>query len=151
VARRSRAVDVSFALWTAAATLVLVAAAVLLTDLDSTREAARALVDRDFAAQPPTTRSRAVTVAVAVLVSGAVALGPATGLAAAMMRAGRGGARFVLVLLLVVTIGEIVLATGVVAPAVVALLVVAAALGGAAVVPMYLAGANRWFAVHRRR
>lgn len=150
VARRARAVDASFALWAAAATVVLVAAVVLLTDLDGTREAVRALVDRDFAAQPASTRGQAVTVAVAVLVTGAFAVGPATAVAAAVMRAGRGGARFMLVLLLLVTVGEIVLAVGVVAPVVLVLLAVAAVLGVAAAVQMYLPPANRWFALRRR-
>lgn len=151
MARRARAVDVSFALWTVAATLVLVAAGVLLADLDSTRDAVRAVVDRDLAAEPATTRDRAVTVAVALLVTGAFVLGPAIGIAAAVMRAGRGGARSALVLLLGVTVGEIVLAAGIVAAAALALLVVAAMSGVAAVVPMYLSGAGRWFAVRRGR
>lgn len=149
--RRARAVDVSFALWTAAATLVLVAAVVLLTDLDGTRDAVRAVVDRDLATETATTRGRAVTVAVALLVTGALALGPAIGIAAAVMRAGRGGARWVLVLLLLLAGAEIVLAVGVVAPAVLALLGVGAVLGVAAVVPMYLSAAGRWFAVRRTR
>lgn len=150
VTRRARSVDVSAGLWTAAAVLGLVAALVMLLDLDGTQAAVRAIVDRDLPDESAVTRDRAVTAAAAVLIGGAFVVSLATGVSAAAMRSGRGGARFVLVLLLVVTVVEIVLAVGVVAPVVLVVLVVAAALGVAAAVPMYLPGANRWFAIRRR-
>ncbi|MBW0137907.1 hypothetical protein [Pseudonocardia abyssalis] len=150
VARRARSVDVSFALWSVAALLGLAAALVMLLDLDGVQAAVRTVVDRDFSNETAVTRDRAVAAAAAVLVGGAFLLGVLTGIAATAMRAGRGGARFVLLLLLAVTVVEIVLAVGVVPPAVVALFVVAAALGVVAAVQMYLPGANRWFAARRR-
>ena len=150
VARRARSVDVAAALWTAAAVLGLVAALVMLLDLDGTQAAVRAIVDRDFPNETSVTRDRAVALAGAVLVGGVFVLGLATGLAAVAMRGGRGGARFVLLMLLALTLVEIVLGVGVVAPLALVLLVVAAALGVAAAVAMYLPGANRWFATRRR-
>lgn len=150
VARRARSVDVSAALWTAAAVLGLVAALVMLLDLDGTQAAVRAIVDRDFPNETSVTRDRVVALAAAVLVGGAFVIGVAMGLGAAVMRSGRGGARFLLVLLLVLTLVEIVLGVGVVAPAVLVQLVMVAVLGVAGAVAMYLPGANRWFAVRRR-
>lgn len=150
VSRRARSVDVSAGLWTAAAVLGLVAALVLLLDLDGTQAAVRAIVDRDFPNETAVTRDRAVAAAAAVLVGGAFVISLATGFGAAAMRAGRGAARFVLVLLLAVTGVEIVLAVGVVPPLVLVLLVVGAASGVAAAVQMYLPAANRWFAIRRR-
>lgn len=150
VARRAPVVDASFALWTAAAVLGLVAGLVLLLDLDGVTASVRALVDRDFPNETPVTRDRAVAAAAAVLVGGALLVGVLTGLAAAAMRSGRGGARVVLALLLAVTVVEIVLALGVVPPAVVALLGAGAVLGLVAAVLMLLPAAHRWFAARRR-
>ena len=150
VARRARSVDVSAALWTAAAVLGVVAALVMLLDLDGMQAAVRTIVDRDFPNETSVTRDRAVALAAAVLVGGAFVVGLAMGLGAAAMRSGRGGARFVLVLLLALTLVEIVLGVGVVGPLVLVLLGVAAALGVAGAVAMYLPGANRWFATRRR-
>lgn len=150
VFRRARSVGVSAGLWTAAAVLGLVAALVMLLDLDGTQAAVRAIVDRDFPNETAVTRDRAVAAAAAVLIGGAFVISVATGLSAAALRAGRGGARFLLVLLLVVTVVEIVLAVGVVAPLVPVVLGVAAALGVAGAVLMYLPDANRWFAIRKR-
>jgi len=150
VARRARSVDVSYGLWTAAAVLGLAAALVMLLDLDGTQAAVRAIVDRDFSNETAVTRDRVVAAAAGVLVGGAFLLSLAMGVSAAAMRSGRGGARFVLVLLMAVTLVEIVLAVGVVAQLVVVLLVVTAALGVAAAVQMYLPGSNRWFVMPRR-
>ena len=150
VARRARSVDVSAGLWTAVAVLGLVAALVMLLDLEGTQAAIRAIVDRDFPNESVVTRDRAVAAAAAVLIGGVLVVSLVTGASAAAMRAGRGGARFLLVLLLVLTVLEIVLAVGVVAPLVPVVLVVAAALGVAATVLMYLPDANRWFAIRKR-
>lgn len=150
VARRARAVDASFALWSAAAVLGLLAGLVLLLDLDGVTASVRAVVDRDFPNETAVTRDRAVAAAAAVLVGGALLVGVLTGLAAAALRAGRGGARFVLALLLAVTVVEVVLALGVVPPLVVALLGAGAVLGLVAAVLMVLPTANRWFAARRR-
>lgn len=150
VARRSRSVDVSAALWAAAAVLCLLAALVMLLDLDGTQAAVRAIVDRDFPDETSVTRDRAVALAAAVLVGGAFVVGMAIGVGAATMRSGRGGARFVLVLLLGLTLVQIVLGVGVVSAAALGLLAVAAVLGVAGAVAMYLPGANRWFATRRR-
>jgi hypothetical protein len=143
-----RTVSLSSALWLAAAACGVTAALIMLLDLDGLEAAVRAVVERDFPHEQAVTRDRAVAATSAVLVAGGAA-GLAQAGAALRMRAGHGGARFLLVLLLVVTVVEIVLAVGVVdvVARIALLLAVAFAVVGAVV--MYLPPSNRWFATRR--
>ncbi|MHA6785487.1 hypothetical protein ACVGOW_31500 [Pseudonocardia saturnea] len=150
IAGRARSVVVAYGLWTAAAGVGLIAALAMVIDLDGVQSAVRALVERDFPNESAVTRDRAIGAATAVLIGAAFLLSLAVGLAAAIMRSGRGAARVVLVLLVAVTVVEIVLTVDVVSPLVVGLLVVSVALGVAGAVQMYLPSANTWFLTKKR-
>ena len=65
------------------------------------------------------------------------------------LRAGRGAARYVLVLLLGASVVQAVLAVDVVAPAARLAMLLGLACGVVAAVLMYLPAANRWFAAQR--
>ncbi|MBW0094389.1 hypothetical protein I4I73_28825 [Pseudonocardia sp. KRD-184] len=150
ITQRAGSVVVAYGLWTAAAAVGLLAALAMLIDLDGVQGAVRATVDRDFPNESAVTRDRAVAAATGVLIGGAFVVSVLTGITATAMRAGRGAARVVLVLLIAVVVVEIVLAVDVVSPLALGLLVVNAALGAAGTVMMYLPDANNWFAIKRR-
>lgn len=150
ITERAGSVVVAYGLWTAAAAFGLFAALVMLFDIDSVQAAVQALVDRDFPNEEQVIQDRAAGAATAVLIGGAFLLSVLTGVTAAIMRAGRGAARVVLVLLVVVVAVEIVLAVDVVSPVVLILLVLSVALGVAGAVMMYLPSANAWFVIKKR-
>jgi hypothetical protein len=145
---RPTIVVASSVLWLAAGALGAVAALVMLLDLQALEAAVRTVVDRDFPAEQPATRDRAVALTSAVLVAGG-AVGLAQVGAGLRLRAGRGAVRYLLVLLLVAAVVEIVLAVGVVDPVARLALLLGAACGAVAAVLMYLPDANRWFASRR--
>jgi hypothetical protein len=147
-AQRPAVVTVSAALWLAAGALGAVAALVMLLDLHGLEAAVRAVVDRDFPAEQQATRDRAVALTSAVLVAGG-AVGLAQVGAGLRLRAGRGGVRYLLVLLLVAALVEIALAVGVVDLVARLALLLGAACGAVGAVVMYLPDANRWFATRR--
>jgi hypothetical protein len=148
IVHRPTIVVASSVLWLAAGALGAVAALVMLLDLQALEAAVRTVVDRDFPAEQPATRDRAVALTSAVLVAGG-AVGLAQVAAGLRLRAGRGTVRYLLVLLLVAAVVEIVLAVGVVDPVARLALLLGAVCGAVAAVLMYLPEANRWFASRR--
>lgn len=147
LAERAGSVTVASALWLVAAALVLVAAVLMLVDLDGLRTAVRAVADRDFPGETPATRDRAVALALAVLVGAAGLLGLLTAAVAARpLRAGSGGSRFGLTVLLGGVVVLVLLSLEVVPALVRVPLLLAVACGAVATVLQWLPAANRWFA-----
>jgi hypothetical protein len=145
---RPAAVTVSAGFWLAAALLGVVAAVVMLLDLPALEAAIRVVVDRDHPAEQQATRDRTIAVTSAVLVAGGV-VGLVELGTALRLRAGRGAARYVLMLLLGASVVQAVLAVGVVAPTARLAMLLGVAGGVVAAVLMYLPAANRWFAAQR--
>ena len=110
---RPAVVTLASGLWLAAGALGVAAALIMLLDLASLEAAVRGVVDRDFPDELQSTRDRVVALTSAVLVAGG-AVGLAQVGAALRLRAGRGGVRYLLVLMLVAAAVEVVLAVGVV-------------------------------------
>jgi hypothetical protein len=145
LARRPGVVSTSAVLWALAGVLAAVAALLMLLDLDGLKAAVRTVVEQRFPQSPATTRERVIGPTTTVLVAGG-ALGLLQVVAARRLHAGRGGARFALVLLLAVAVVEVVLAVGVVDLAVRVSLLLGVACGLVGAVFMYLPAANLWFA-----
>lgn len=150
VAERARTVGVAWVLWLAAGALLLLAALVMIFNLDGLEAGIRTIVDTDFPAETAVTRDRAVALTLAVLIGGGIVLGLAEAGFASLMRSGRGGARFVLVLLLALSLVEIVVTLGVVITVVGLALLLSAACGLVGTVMMYLPPSNAWFAFRRQ-
>jgi hypothetical protein len=148
VVRRPVVVAVASGLWLAAGGLGVVAALVMLLDLHGLEASVRAVVDRDFPRELQATRDRVVALTSAVLVAGGV-VGLAQVGTALRLRVGRGGVRYLLVLLLVGAVVEVVLAVGVVDVVARLALLLGVACGVVAAVLMYLPAANGWFATKR--
>ncbi len=147
-APRPAAVAVSSGLWLAAGALAVVAALVMLLDLDALEAAVRVVVDTGFPQEQQATRDRVVALTSAVLVAGG-AVGLAQAGVALRLRAGRGGVRYLLVLLQAAAVVEVVLAVGVVDVFARLALLLGVACGAVAAVLMYLPPANHWFAAQR--
>lgn len=148
VARRPPIVTVAAWLWLVAGAFGVLAALVMLIDLDALKAAVRVVVDNGFPQENQVTRDRAVALTSGVLVVGGLA-GLAEVGTALRLRAGRGSVRYLLVLLLVVAIIEAVLALGVVDAVARLALLLGVACGSVALVFMYTPAANRWFAAQR--
>ena len=145
---RPAVVTTSVGWWLAAAVLGVVAAVAMLVDLDALEAAIRAVVDRDHPGEQQATRDRTVAITSAVLVAGG-AVGLVELGTALRLRAGRGAARYVLVLLLGASVVQALLAVDVVAPVARLAILLGVACGVVAAVLMYLPAANRWFAAQR--
>jgi hypothetical protein len=149
VVPRPTVVTVACVLWIAAGVAGVVAALVMLLDLDGLEAAVRGVADRDFPTELQSTRDRAVALTSTVLVAGGF-VGLAEVAAALRMRAGRSAARHLLVVLLAAAAVEVVLAVGVVDVVARTGLLLGVACGAVAAVLAYLPAANRWFATRRR-
>jgi hypothetical protein len=142
-------VSTSAVLWTAAGVLAAVAALLMLLDLDGLKAAVRTVVEQGFPKVPAATRDRVIGPTAMVLVVGG-ALGLLQVVGARRLHAGRGAARFALVLLLALAVVEVVLAIGVVDLAVRLVLLLGVACGLVGAVVMYLPAANLWFAARHQ-
>ncbi|MDN5749342.1 MAG: hypothetical protein L0H64_12635, partial [Pseudonocardia sp.] len=150
--RRDRPTSVQAAsgLWLAAVLVWLLAVAVGVVQLDDIRAALTTIVDRDFPGETPGTRESAVTITLGILLAGPAVIALLQAWAALALRAGRGGARIVLVLLAVLAVGCAYFAVAVAPPVVQAGLVAGLALMVAGAVAMLLPGARPWFRARRR-
>ena len=146
---RPRVVEVSYWLWLGACLAGLLTAAATLLYFRQLQAEMLSIVERDFPRETPATRNEVATAAVATLIGAGVLVVLAQLAFTIAMRAGRGWARHVLVLLaLLGALYSIVVFRA--APMVAkAGLLATTALILIAVVPMFFIGARIWFAQRR--
>lgn len=147
--RRPPVLAVSYALWLGAAAAGLAAVLMLLLDLDGLEAALHAIVERDYPDEDPATRDRVVSVVAAILVGSGVTVALGEAAAAVAMGSGRGWARFVLAVLLALSVVDVLLSVEVASGTSRIVLAVSVALAAVAAVLMYLPAANLWFAARR--
>lgn len=140
----------SWVLWMLAGLALLVSVVLPLIGIGDLEADLRAAVGRDFPNETAGTLDRVIATAEAVLIGGGVLLALAEAGFAAAMRSGRGGARIVLVLLLVPVLLHAWLLTGVAPPLTAAVLVIGTVPAVVASILMFLPGAAAWFARHER-
>jgi hypothetical protein len=143
-------VSVASGLWLAAAAATALGALLMLLSLDTLSAAVTTTVDGRFPAEAAATRERVVALAELVLVGGSGVLAAATAIGAVALRAGRGGARFWLVVLAVTAALHALLASGAASATAIGLLAMGVLLGVGATVTMLLPGTHRWFELKQR-
>ncbi|HVL83269.1 MAG TPA: hypothetical protein VM367_03110 [Pseudonocardia sp.] len=148
--QRPHAVRVSFVLWLGAAGAGLLASVLMVLGLDTVEASLQTVLLRDFPAESAATRDRVTALTSAVLIGGGALIAAGQAGFAGALYAGRGGARFALVLLAVLAVVHTLLAVGVAPLAAAAVLPVGVGLAAAAAVAMLLPGTYRWFTLKQR-
>jgi hypothetical protein len=149
-AHRPTAVAVSFAMWLAAAGVLLLVSVLMGLKIVAVEDALRAIIERDYPAESAATRERVTSLVALVLAGGGAVLGTAIAAFGTVLRAGRGGARLALAVLVVLAAVHAHLARAVAPTVAAAALPIGITIAMAASVAMLLPGTYGWFARKRR-
>ncbi len=146
---RPRVIDVSYWLWLGACLVGVITAAVALRYFGELQAAVLSIVERQFPRETPAMREQVATATLATLIGAGVLVVLAQLAFAIAMHAGRGWARFALVLLTLLGALYSVAASATAPTMTRAGLLTTTVLMVIAMVPMFLPGARTWFAQQR--